>query len=152
MSLFLWARLIRQLRMRGHGRRESGAFLLAKLESRRVSKFICYDDLDPTALDSGIIVFHGSGFVPLWEHCKAHGMTVVADVHTHRDSWTGQSEADRTHPMIGKPGHIGLIVPHYAQQNLLSLKDVGVYEYQGNHKWRTSQRNNFELTLLPWPR
>ncbi len=58
ISYWLWMALVRELRKRGYGERESGAFLLAKHGSPHVTKFICYDDLDPTALDTGIIVFH----------------------------------------------------------------------------------------------
>jgi proteasome lid subunit RPN8/RPN11 len=150
ISIWLWMRLIRQLRKRGYGRRESGAFLLCKQGSRRITKFICYDDLDPTAMDTGIIVFHGAGFVPLWEYCRHAQMVVVADVHTHGDEWTGQSDADRTHPMIGKMGHVGLIVPHYAQRNLLSLAGVGIYEYAGNHQWDERTEGKLHITFFPW--
>jgi proteasome lid subunit RPN8/RPN11 len=151
ISIGVWIRVICQLRQRGYGQRESGAFLLAKQGSSRITRFICYDDLDPTALDSGIIIFHGAGFVPLWEYCRRKQMRVVADVHTHSDEWTGQSEADRTHPMIGHPGHVGLIVPYYAQRNLLSLHGVGIFEYSGNHEWNANA-NKFNLTIFPWPR
>ena len=47
----LWRRLYSELRRRSKGRRESGAFLLG--QSSKVSAFICYDDLDPSALDTG---------------------------------------------------------------------------------------------------
>jgi proteasome lid subunit RPN8/RPN11 len=153
ISIWLWMRLIHELRARGFGQRESGAFLLRKQGSQRITKFICYDDMDPTALDSGIIIFHGAGFVPLWKICRREGMSVAADVHTHSDDWTGQSDADRTHPMIGKPGHVAMIVPHYAQGNLLSLSGVGIYEYAGSHRWHTRiDGGKVSLTLFPWPR
>ena len=147
MSMWLWLRLFCQLRRRGCGERESGAFLLSKQGSRRITKFICYDDLDPTALDSGIIVFHGAGFVPLWDFCRRKQMNVVADIHTHGDDWTGQSDADRTHPMIGQKGHVSLIAPHFAQRNLLSLDGVGIYEYSGNHQWIDRAHGLIRLTL-----
>jgi len=70
ISIWLWIRLIRQLRKRGYGHRESGAFLLGRNGQSRITRFICYDDLDPEALDSGIVVFRGLGFVPLWEFCR----------------------------------------------------------------------------------
>lgn len=56
LPVFLWARLVRQLRRRGGGRRESGAFLLSRQHgtSARVSAFICYDDLDPHAYQWGL--------------------------------------------------------------------------------------------------
>jgi len=148
ISIWLWMRLIRQLRRRGSGERESGAFLLCKQGSRRITRFICYDDLDPTALDSGIIVFHGAGFVPLWDFCRLQQMSVVADIHTHGDEWTGQSDADRTHPMIGQKGHVSLIGPHFAQRNLLSLDGVGIYEYAGNHRWVDRPTGILRLTLF----
>jgi hypothetical protein len=148
ISIWLWMRLIRQLRRRGSRRRESGAFLLGKRGARKVTKFICYDDLDPTALDTGIIVFHGAGFVPLWDYCTREEMSVVADVHTHGDRWTGQSATDRTHPMIGQPGHVSLIVPHFAFRNLLSLRGVGIYEYLGNHEWIDRAHQLLQLTLF----
>jgi hypothetical protein len=147
ISIWLWMRLIRQLRRRGCRERESGAFLLSKQGARHITKFICYDDLDPRALDSGIIVFRGAGFVALWEYCRDEQMTTVADVHTHSDQWTGQSDSDRTHPMIGQKGHVSLIVPYYAQRNLLWLEGVGVYEYAGNHKWITHSHGELSLTL-----
>jgi len=148
ISYWFWARLVCQLRSRGYGQRESGAFLLSRQGADRITKFICYDDLDPTALDSGIIIFHGAGFVPLWDFCRREQMTVIADVHTHSDRWTGQSEADRTHPMIGQRGHISLIVPHYARRNLLSLSGVGIYEYAGNHAWLACPDGKLKLTLI----
>jgi hypothetical protein len=60
---FVWWSLIRELKHRSGGRRESGAFLLGRSGTRQVTHFICYDDLDQTAFDTGIIVFHGEGFV-----------------------------------------------------------------------------------------
>lgn len=148
ISFWLWMRLFRELRRRGYNERESGAFLLCKQGSRRITKFICYDDLDPTALDTGIIVFHGAGFVPLWDFCRRENMTVTADIHTHGDDWTDQSEADRTHPMIGQKGHVSLIAPHFARRNLFSLKGVGIYAYVGNHEWLCPPPTLFRLTLF----
>lgn len=148
ISRWLWFCLFRQLQRRGGGERESGAFLLSKQGSRRITHFICYDDLDPTALDSGIIIFHGAGFVPIWDFCNREQMSVVADIHTHGDKWTGQSETDRTHPMIGQKGHISLIAPHFAQRNLFSLDGVGIYEYAGNHQW--IDRSNGLIRLTIW--
>lgn len=148
MTVWLWARLFRDLRRRGRGRRESGAFLLSHQGSRKITRYVCYDDLDPTALDTGIIVFHGAGFVPLWDLCSREKMKVVADIHTHPDSWTRQSEADRTHPMIGQKGHASLIAPYFAQRNLISLDGVGMYEYAGDHRWNDRGKELLRLSLF----
>lgn len=149
ISRWHWRKLILDLRRRGEGRRESGAFLLAAPSSTRVITHICYDDLDPLAHDSGIIVFHGAGYVRLWELCEARQLHVIADVHTHPGNWTGQSHTDATHPMIGIAGHIALIVPFFAQRNAYSLRGVGIHRYRGDHQWQTCRRNSaFGLSLL----
>ena len=141
-------RLILQLRRRGGGYRESGAFLLGRPKSHRILNFICYDDLDPAALDTGIITFHGAGFVPLWDYCRDHKLRVLADVHTHGGQWTGQSESDRAHPMIGLKGHVSLIVPHYGQRNTFAMRGVGMFEYQGNHEWRKCPEGTVRLAII----
>src|SRR5215207_9267172 len=87
----LWNDLLSELRRRGNARRESGAFLLARGTESVVSEFVCFDDLDPDALATGIITFHAEGFAKLWKLCRDHNARVVADVHTHPNEWTGQS-------------------------------------------------------------
>lgn len=137
----LWSQLIIDLRKRGKRRRESGAFLLAKPETREVIDYRCYDDLDPQTYYTGIIVFRSLGYRPLWDYCRDNGLTVIADVHTHPSGWTGQSSSDKAHPMIVQQGHISLIVPRFAQRNKRNTKGVGYYEYLGDLKWKTYDIN-----------
>ena len=49
LSVWLWSRLLGDLRRRGAGRRESGAFLLGRSDGPRgrITTYLCYDDLDP---------------------------------------------------------------------------------------------------------
>ena len=84
ISRWRWWRLVRELRRRGAGSRESGAFLLGVRcgQSVIVRDFICYDDLDPKALEFGHVTFHGSGFPLLWTICRQRELQAVADVHT----------------------------------------------------------------------
>ena len=110
--------------------------MLAKVGSREITSFICYDDLDKAALESGIVTVHATGFVKLWDRCQRNGLTVVADIHTHPSNWTGQSHSDRTHPMVAIKGHVALILPDFATPNTLPLNGASVYEYKGNHKWK----------------
>ena len=144
----MWQQLITELRMRGYGRRESGALLLAKKEDNEIVRFICYDDLDPQAFDTGIIRFDSSGFTPLWDLCIREGLRVVADVHTHPENWTGQSSADKQHPIIHQKGHIALIVPNYARKTQKTLRGVGIYEYQGAYEWLTLRKKNCGLKII----
>jgi proteasome lid subunit RPN8/RPN11 len=150
----LWYRLHRQLRSRGEGVRESGAFLLGRRGRGgidRVRRFACYDDLDPASLSNGYVEFHAEGFARLWAECRRIGMDVLADVHTHPGSDATQSETDRTHPMISECGHIAVILPNYAAGRPFGMGAVFAYEYGGNYHWRnwsgSDRRTRLRLTL-----
>lgn len=143
----LWKKLINELKVRGKGRRESGAFLLGKRETGEITEFVCYDDLDPNALDAGIIIFSGDGYIPLWQICREKQLQVLADVHTHPGSWTGQSGSDQKHPMIAQPGHIALIIPNLATKRGQLLKGVGIHEYLGDKKWNTWTPNSGKIII-----
>jgi proteasome lid subunit RPN8/RPN11 len=135
LGRYFWFDLIGELRKRGAGRRESGAFLLAATGRRRVQHAAYYDDLCPGCLDEGFIRFENSGYVNLTQICQSKGLCVVADVHTHPGIWTGQSEADRDHPMIPRAGHIALILPSFARSNRHNLRGLGAYLYCGDGRW-----------------
>ncbi len=132
----LWREGLSELQRRGKGQHESGAFLLGVSQGNRrtIKRFVYYDDLDTHSLDTGIVVFDGSGYGPLWQLCRETGLTVVADVHTH-GGCAQQSHLDRDNPMIAKQGHIALIVPQFATQ-IFQPSDLGVYEYEGEHCWQ----------------
>ena len=135
-SFRVWRALLSDLRRRGGGRSESGAFLLGEVDRgrRRISRVVYYDDLDPHSLDTGIVVFDGRGYGPLWAICRESGLTVVADVHTH-GGVACQSASDRCNPMIATPGHVAIIVPSFARGNI-EFSDLGIYEYKGAHRWQ----------------
>jgi proteasome lid subunit RPN8/RPN11 len=134
----LWARAISQLRKRSGGRRESGAFLLCPTNSTagKVTAFICYDELDPDAYQSGAIAFHAAGYSALWRFCAKHRLRVIADVHTHPGSSVQQSWIDQQHPMIPIVGHAAIIVPNFGHTPWWHLRQIGIYEYVGSFKWR----------------
>lgn len=144
----LWRRVILDLRRRGGGRRESGAFLLGSLRGPTAvaRSYVCYDDLDPNAYQGGGIAFHAAGCAALWSYCRKSGLEILADIHTHPGGNTGQSETDRRNPMLPLVGHLALIVPNFAHTPWWSVDGVGVYEYLGNFQWRTY--NNRPAALL----
>lgn len=148
IKLSLWKKLIKQLRLRGGGRRETGAFLLGKANENSITAFICYNDLDPCAFDSGIIIFNGDGYIPLWEHCSKTGLKVLADVHTHPGSWTGQSSSDMQHPMIAQKGHIAFIVPEFAALKNQLLNGVGIHEFKGDKTWTSWKETDGIVQLI----
>lgn len=133
----LWAEGVAELARRGgSGRRESGAFLLGETAprgARRIRRFVYYDDLEPDCLNSGCVVFQGTGYGPLWETCRRANLSVVADVHTHPYQ-PYQSDLDRRHPMVAVAGHVALIVPEFAL-GPTAPADLGIYEYLGEHEW-----------------
>jgi proteasome lid subunit RPN8/RPN11 len=134
-STKLWNEGLTELRRRTEGCHESGAFLLGVEDGgrRRITRFAYYDDLDPHSLETGIVVFDGSGYGPLWQLCRESGLTVVADVHVHPEA-ARQSPSDRANPMIATKGHIALIVPNFAER-IFRASELGVYEYKGAHSW-----------------
>jgi proteasome lid subunit RPN8/RPN11 len=121
--------------MQGAGVRESGAFLLGhKAEAHRVvTRFLPYEHLQTDALHDDYVSLSAGSFSKLWDLCRAEGLSVVADVHTHRLG-PGQSRSDRANPMVAVKGHVALIVPHFARGKI-RLQDLGMYVYQGNHMW-----------------
>lgn len=148
IPLCRWLALLRDLRRRSDGRRESGAFLLGGPGAHRVVRYVPYDTLDPHVADSGVIMFRGGCIAPLWEMCHREGLRVVADVHTHPTTWTGQSQSDREHPMISQPKHVALIVPCFASRRLQGLRSVGIHEYLGDRQWKTWPGDSGRVRLV----
>lgn len=152
VPILLWRRLLSDLRQRGGGRRESGAFLLRArgAGNSRITRFICYDDLDATSCP-GAIAFHAEGYAALWAYCRDKAVEVIADVHTHPGPHVGQSETDQRHPMVPVVGHTAMIVPNFGDAAWWSLETVGVYEYLGHFTWRVHGpargRRRVRLTL-----
>lgn len=150
ISRFRWFRALKELRKRGAGYRESGAFFLGCRAKLKVTQVIFYDDIDKHALDTGIVRLAGESLIGVWDLCRAEGWDLLFDVHTHPTGSVAQSYSDQTNPMVRRSGHTAVIVPSFAQRNLCSLTGCGIYEYQGNHKWRTCQptEQRIKLTLL----
>ena len=134
MPATLWTELLAGLRARGRDVRESGAFLLGPAgNSRRVSAIVFYDEIDPRAFDTGMIVIDGGCMADLWAICRRSKLAVVADVHTHPGAaW--RSESDRRHPMIAQPGHIAMILPDFAAEPVRH-QAIGIYRYRGGFEW-----------------
>jgi proteasome lid subunit RPN8/RPN11 len=126
-----WSVLLDELRTRGQGRRESGAFLLADRDGdrRSVTGTVYLDDLDPNCLQ-GHIHFDGRAYSTLWDICANEKLVVIGDVHTHPGDGVRQSPTDEANPMIAQPGHVALIVPGFASGHV-HPHQVGVHLYNG---------------------
>jgi hypothetical protein len=143
MPRLMWRRLIIELRTRGQNRRESGAFLLGRAGAKdgHIVGFICYDDLDPKALDQGTILFHSVGLNKLWKICSEKKCEVLADIHTHPTDNVLQSSVDKKNPMIPVLDHVGLIIPNFANTSTWSLSGVGMYVFKGGMRWESFHPN-----------
>ncbi len=126
-----WDAMIRELGRRGHGVRESGAFLLADRdgELRTVTRIVYLDDLDPNCLTGGI-EFDGLAYSKLWDLCDQEQQLVIGDVHTHGGRDVRQSSTDADNPMIARRGHVALIVPNLSLGSV-DAGHVGVHLYDG---------------------
>lgn len=131
----VWNYALDELHLRSAGHHEAGAFFLGEEEEgvRVVKAVVFYDDLDSNAYDTGVCVLHGDAFARLWAICRERRLSVVADVHLHGGS-AGQSESDRTNPMVARSGHIAMIVPNFARRPV-RVKSLGIWRYQGSHRW-----------------
>jgi hypothetical protein len=146
----LWNCAVDELRIRSAGKRESGAFLLGKIEGgmRKVRRFLFYDDVDPACFANGIVEFDGGRFGFVWEMCRQLNLVVVADVHVHPCGF-GQSSSDRHNPMIPEPGHIALILPHFAARTSMP-GGIGIYEYCGFRHWRDHSSFGDRIFHIGW--
>lgn len=146
----VWLEGTNELKRRTLGKtRESGAFLLGEVPIKGpniIRAFVFYDDLDPHALDSGIVHFHGNKLPKLWEVCRTSGYRVVADVHVHPGHY-GQSPSDQADPVMPRCGHCAFIIPDFATGSVLP-GDIGQYEYLGNGKWSDHSQTSTSLLHL----
>lgn len=118
------------------GRRESGAYLLGvdvPGGGQRILEFVFYDDIDPHALDTGVVVIRQTALPRLWAHCRQRGYGVVADVHVHPGGYQ-QSDSDMANPVMPRIGHVAMILPDFAQRSPEPGR-IGIYEFVGSGRW-----------------
>jgi len=116
--------------------RESGAYLLGKTKgngAHEILDFVFYDDVDPEALNTGIVTIRQTALPRLWEICRARGYGVVADVHVHPFGY-GQSSSDSANPVMPRAGHIAFILPDFARDRP-QPGAMGMYEFLGGGQW-----------------
>jgi len=130
-----WRALLEELAERGGGHRESGAFLLGRRRGRRpkITHVAYFDDLEPASLN-GAVHLTTACYADLNRLCSRLGVEVLADIHTHPGDFIHQSTIDEENPLVAVPGHVAIIVGHFAQ-NGAGLGDIGCYRYDGDDGW-----------------
>jgi len=138
----VWSAGVAELARRTRGEsRESGAYLLGRSRrdgSKEILEFIFYDDIDPAALDTGVVIIRQTALPRLWALCRARGYGVIADVHVHPYGF-GQSASDKANPVMPRAGHIALILPDFAR-NGPAPGSIGMYEFLGEGAWAEHSR------------
>ncbi len=131
----VWGLIMSDLRKRGNGFRESGAFLLGGMEggTKVVHTWLPYDELDPESLNYAYIKLGTSAFTKLWTECAVRRFQVVGDIHTHPNRPL-QSKSDRANPMVSVVKHFALIVPRFAQGPVTPY-DISLNIYLGAKRW-----------------
>jgi hypothetical protein len=101
---------------------------------------------------------HGPGHVRCSEEeiaavtkaARAHGLGLLAQVHSHPTGGTGHSLGDDEMVFMPFDGMLSIVVPDYAHYGVRPLDSLGVHQYQGG-RWvlcsRQSVRANF--TIVP---
>lgn len=145
ISIGLWFKLMKGLRRRGAGIRESGGFLLCNPGKSKVVKIVFYDQFDKSVSESGIIQFKGAA--TFFEYLAKEKLEVLADIHTHPTFNTRQSDSDRKHPMIRLKGHTAIIAPNFAKDLFIFPNQCSVYEYMGNFDWKKFEISKFPIHL-----
>jgi hypothetical protein len=122
-------------RTRG-GRQASGAYLLGvdlPGGGQRILEFVFYDDIDPRALETGVVTIRQTALPRLWALCRERGYGMVADVHVHPHGY-GQSPSDMANPVMPRAGHVAIILPDFAQDQR-EPGGIGIYEFLGAGRW-----------------
>jgi proteasome lid subunit RPN8/RPN11 len=149
MKQCLWDEVYNQLKARGKGETESGAFLLGPTGDAHITAVAYYDDLEAGCLDSGSVHLTFLAFMGLTDICRVKQLTVKADVHTHPSSIIRLSGVDRKNPLIKIKGHIALIVPYYALPPVCDLDMLGIHEFLGGgFNWKTHEYNDGILKIV----
>jgi hypothetical protein len=118
------------------GQRESGAYLLGvdlPAGGQRILEFVFYDDIDPRALETGVVTIRQTALPRLWALCRERGYGVVADIHVHPGGY-GQSSSDMANPVMPRAGHVAMILPNFAQARC-EPGGIGIYEFLGASRW-----------------
>jgi hypothetical protein len=138
----VWAGLMADLKVRGRGTRESGAFLLAQADADPpvVTGWLPYDVLAAESLRYAYVRLESDAFSQLWEFCATKKVKVVGDIHTHPKGPT-QSPSDKKYPMVSFAGHVALIAPWFAQRSPMPY-DVSLNIYLGGGQWESFYRHD----------
>ncbi|MGI8730258.1 MAG: Mov34/MPN/PAD-1 family protein [Solirubrobacteraceae bacterium] len=62
--------------------------------------------------------------------CRAHGLIVIAQVHSHPGSSTVHSVGDDMMVFLPREDLLSIVVPHYAHRGARPISTLGVHQFQ----------------------
>lgn len=101
---------------------------------------------------------HGPGHVicspesisALQRQARAHGLAVLAQLHSHPAGQTGHSVGDDDLVLMPFEGMLSLVCAHYGRVGLRPLSSLGVHQYQDG-RWRAIKASSVSrrFRILP---
>ena len=80
----------------------------------------------------------------------AHGLGVLAQVHSHPGPFSEHSEGDDELVLMPFEGMLSIVVPHYARHRMRPLENLGVHQYQDGRWVRVDPANiAAAITVIP---
>lgn len=99
---------------------------------------------------TGYVQASDRAFAAASQAAQAHGLGVLAQVHTHPSGWTYHSEGDDDMVRPRYEGMLSIVVPHYAQHGLRPLHSLGVHQLQGG-RWVLIDPTSIKERILVIP-
>jgi proteasome lid subunit RPN8/RPN11 len=134
----LWRATWEGLHERGGGEREAACVWAGSREGavEAAQEIVFLDDLPGTV---GRRLQHRTSREAVAEmlaRTRQLGLDIVADIHTHPESWVGLSPVDQEHPIEYRIGLLALVLPNFGA-GVPDLRLAGVHEYLGGGRWQT---------------
>lgn len=83
-------------------------------------------------------------------YLSAHGIRLLAQVHTHPDHRVGHSHGDDEGAFMAFEGFLSVVVPNYGRSGILPWSQCGVHRYGGGHFHRLPKKEVEDLIrVLP---
>jgi len=145
----LWQETIMGLRLRSRGSREAACIWAGNRTSavQHVEEIFFLDDLPGV---QGHTLRHNvprNAINLLFSILKEKGYQIIADVHTHPNSWVGLSEVDMEHPIEYRIGLPMIVIPNYGK-GVINYKNIGVHVYQGKGRWKIIKSDEVEKLII----
>jgi len=77
---------------------------------------------------------------------RAHGLIVIAQVHSHPGSSAIHSVGDDTMVFLPREGLLSIVVPHYAHRGARPISTLGVHQFQGG-RWVCCDADSITATI-----